>query len=46
MTMTNPEKVGLSESAKSLQINDDIKREVAFYNNTRENVMSAMKILI
>jgi len=28
----------LSEAAKALNINNEIKREVAFYNITRENV--------
>lgn len=31
---------------RSLEINDDIKREIAFYNVTRQNVMQGMKILV
>lgn len=30
----------------SLEINEDIKREIAFYNVTKENVMKGMKILV
>jgi hypothetical protein len=47
MCLTNPNPtVKLLEGAQELQINNDIKREVSFYNNTRENVMKAMQILI
>ena len=46
MTLTNPNSASLGDNAQSLQINNDIKREVIFYNNTRENVMKAMQILI
>lgn len=31
---------------QSLEINYDIKREIAFYNVTRQNVMQGMKILV
>jgi rRNA-processing protein EBP2 len=46
MTITNGNATGFAEKASSLQINDDIKREIAFYNNTRENVMKGMQILV
>jgi len=36
----------LSEAAKALSINNEIKREVAFYNLARENVMKGMEILV
>jgi len=36
------EKLGLS----ALEINDDIKREIAFHNVTRQNVQNGMRILI
>ena len=36
------EKLGLSQ----LEINDDIKREIAFHNVTRQNVQNGMRILI
>tara|TARA_B110000285_G_C15083316_1_gene594740 strand:- start:872 stop:988 length:117 start_codon:yes stop_codon:yes gene_type:complete len=38
MSYTNLRQMELSEAAKSLNINNEIKREVAFYNLTRENV--------
>jgi rRNA-processing protein EBP2 len=31
---------------ESLAVKDEIKREIAFYNNTRDNVMQGMKFLI
>lgn len=31
---------------EALTVHDDIKREIAFYNLTRENVMKGMQILI
>ena len=46
MTITHPNPIGLSERAKSLSINDDIKREVAIYNQTRENVQKAMEFCV
>ena len=46
MTITNPKPIEISDAAKALQLNDDIKREVAFYNNTRQNVMKAMEVLV
>ena len=46
MSITNDKGVALSEGAAALQINDDIKREVAFYNMTRENVMKGMRIMV
>lgn len=46
MSVTNPKPLELSEAAKSLAINNEIKREVAFYNSTRENVMKSMDILV
>ena len=36
----------MSEGSAALQVNPDIKREVTFYNTTRENVMKGMQILI
>lgn len=46
MTITNGNATKVAEQASSLQINDDIKREIAFYNTTRENVMKGMQILV
>jgi rRNA-processing protein EBP2 len=46
MTMTHKDKIDIPVTAQSLQINDDIKREVAFYNQTRDNVMKAMGICV
>jgi rRNA-processing protein EBP2 len=34
------------EVPEALTVHDDIKREIAFYNLTRENVMKGMQILI
>jgi rRNA-processing protein EBP2 len=31
---------------EALTVHDDIKREIAFYNLTRENVMKGMQILV
>ena len=31
---------------EALTVHDDIKREIAFYNMTRENVMKGMQILV
>jgi len=46
MTIVNPEPIHLTEEAKKLQINNDIKREVAFYNSARENVQRAMTFCV
>lgn len=46
MSVTNEKPVEIAEGAKALQINDDIKREMTFYNLTREDVMKGMQILI
>lgn len=43
MTVTNEKPLFVPEG---LAINDDIKREIAFYNMTRENVKKGMEILI
>jgi len=43
MSITNPKPVGLAGDSSALDsVNDDIKRELAFYNNVRENVMKGM----
>jgi len=43
MTINNPKPIGLRGDADALSgVNDDIKRELAFYNNVRENVMKGM----
>ena len=31
---------------EALQVNEDIKREIAFYNLTRDNVIKGMDILV
>lgn len=47
MTINNPKPIGLRGDADALSgVNDDIKRELAFYNNVRENVMKGMQILV
>ena len=46
MTIIHKRPVSLGEGAAALDINDDIKREIAFYNGVRENVMSGMQILV
>ena len=47
MTINNPNPIGLKGDADALiGVNDDIKRELAFYNNVRENVMKGMQILV
>lgn len=46
MSYTNAKPLELSEAAKSLQINGEIKREVAFYNSCKQNVMKSMEILV
>lgn len=46
MCVTNENPVVINAAASALQINDDIKREVSIYNNTRENVMKGMQILV
>lgn len=43
MTLTNPEPLSVPHQ---LAVRNDIKREVAFYNSTRANVMQGMKFLI
>ena len=35
-----------NSAVRSLEINEDIKREIAFYNVTRQNVMQGMGILV
>ena len=43
MSITNPKTPNLSGDSAALEsVNDDIKRELAFYNNVRENVMKGM----
>ena len=40
MTINHSEPIGLKGDAEAMAgVNDDIKRELAFYNNVRENVM-------
>lgn len=46
MSVTNENPIKMGEAAEALKINDDIKREIVFYNNTRENVMKGMQILV
>lgn len=46
MCVTHSDPIAMSEAAKALMINDDIKREVAFYNSSRENVKRAMKFCV
>jgi rRNA-processing protein EBP2 len=46
MTITSGDAIKSADAASSLRINDDIKREIAFYNTTRENVMKGMNILV
>ena len=46
MSYTNSKPLEMSEAAKALNINNEIKREVAFYNSARECVMKSMEILI
>jgi rRNA-processing protein EBP2 len=46
MTISNAAPIVLTDAAKALQINDDIKREVTFYNCARENVQKAMTICV
>jgi len=46
MSYTHAKPLEMSEAAKALTINSEIKREVAFYNSVRENVMKSMDILI
>jgi|TARA_B110001450_G_C17617997_1_gene480037 rRNA-processing protein EBP2 len=46
MSYTHKKPLELSEAAKALSINNEIKREVAFYNSARENVMKGMEILV
>lgn len=43
MTITNE---GLLQVPSALNVHDDIKREIAFYNLTRENVKKGMEILV
>ena len=42
LCLTHKNPAALSESAAALQCNPDLKREIAFYNTTRENVMKGM----
>jgi len=46
MTITHEKPCELEAGAASLQINDDIKREVLFYNLARDNVMKGMQIMV
>tara|TARA_B110000305_G_scaffold224968_1_gene271037 strand:+ start:733 stop:1155 length:423 start_codon:yes stop_codon:yes gene_type:complete len=46
LSVTHSKPCEIAEGARALEINDDIKREMAFYNLTRENVMGAMRILV
>lgn len=46
LSVTNSKACEIAEGARLLEINDDIKREMAFYNLTRENVMKGMGILV
>jgi len=46
MTITNPAPIVMAEAVAGLQLNDDLKREVTFYNNTRTNAMRAMGVLV
>ena len=46
MSYTHAKPLQLSEAAKALAINNEIKREVAFYNSARENVQKGMEILV
>lgn len=46
LSINNSKPCEIAEGAKSLEINDDIKREMAFYNSTREDVMQGMRILV
>ena len=46
MTISHPQPIDIPDAAKQLQINNDIKREVAFYNITRENVQKAMRFCV
>jgi rRNA-processing protein EBP2 len=43
MTITNDKPLEVPEA---LTVHDDIKREIAFYNLTRENVKKGMEILV
>ena len=43
MTITNEKALEVPEA---LTVHDDIKREIAFYNMTRENVKKGMEILV
>jgi Eukaryotic rRNA processing protein EBP2 len=43
MTITNDKALEVPEA---LTVHDDIKREIAFYNMTRENVKKGMEILV
>lgn len=42
LSITHKKPVKLSENAAALQVNPDLKREISFYNTTRENVMKGM----
>jgi len=46
MSYTHPKPLEMSAAAKALTINSEIKREVAFYNSARENVIKGMEILV
>jgi len=43
MAITHKEPVKVPEQ---LAVKDEIKREIAFYNTTRDNVMQGMKFLL
>jgi len=43
MTITGKEPVSVPED---LEVTNDIKREVSFYNATRQNVMKGMSFLV
>jgi len=46
MTVTHKNPVLIPENAQALEINDDIKRELAFYNIARDNVKTAMSVCV
>lgn len=46
LSVTHAKPCVIAEGARALEINDDIKREMTFYNLCRENVMQGMRILV
>ena len=46
MSISNEKPCEMAPGAAQLEINDDIKREVLFYNMTRENVMKGMQVMV